>query len=146
MSNKRSFVRQNRRMSALSEINVTPLLDMCFCLLIIFMIATPVLEQTTQIDLPLASKAIASPPPPSPLKPKLLTIDRSAQIINDGHATDEDTLRGELLRIAQPPEDQQPHIRIRADGELQCKHLWRLFSLVKKCGLSKVNVDTEVED
>ena len=145
-SNKRSFVRQNRRMSALSEINVTPLLDLCFCLLIIFMIATPVLEQTTQIDLPLASKAIAFPPPPSPVKPKILTMDRNAQIINDGKVTDEESIRSELLAIYRLPEDQQPHIRIRADGDLQCKHLWRLFSLVKKCGLTKVNVDTEVED
>jgi biopolymer transport protein ExbD len=133
-------------MSALSEINVTPLLDMCFCLLIIFMIATPVLEQTTQIDLPLASKAIAKPPPPSPIKPKILTIDRNAQIINDGRVTHEDALREELLKIGVLPESEQPNIRIRADGELQCKHLWHLFSLVKKCGLSKVNVDTEVED
>ncbi|MDR0535434.1 MAG: biopolymer transporter ExbD [Puniceicoccales bacterium] len=133
-------------MSALSEINVTPLLDLCFCLLIIFMIATPVLEQTTQIDLPTASKAIATPAPADPVKPKVLTLDRHAQITNDGRATHEAELREELLRIATLPEASQPRIRIRADGALPCKHLWHLFSLVKKCGLTKVNVDTEVED
>ncbi|MEI6598437.1 MAG: biopolymer transporter ExbD, partial [bacterium] len=33
----------------MNELNVTPMLDLCFCLLIIFMIATPVLEQTTSV-------------------------------------------------------------------------------------------------
>jgi biopolymer transport protein ExbD/biopolymer transport protein TolR len=142
---KRTFARQ-RRMSALSEINVTPLLDMCFCLLIIFMIATPVLEQSTQIDLPLASKAIATPLPPSPVKAKIIALDRDTQIINDGRPTHEEELREELRKIAQLPENGQPNIRIRADGSVPCKHLWRLFSLVKKCGIAKVNIDTEVED
>ena len=39
-------------MSALTEINVTPLIDLAFALLIIFMVTTPLLEQTIDVTLP----------------------------------------------------------------------------------------------
>jgi biopolymer transport protein ExbD len=45
----------------MNELNVTPMLDLCFCLLIIFMIATPVLEQTTAVNLPKAEKGSGKP-------------------------------------------------------------------------------------
>ena len=51
----RSFSKQSR-LHVISELNVTPMLDLCFVLLIIFMIATPVLEQTTAINLPKSDK------------------------------------------------------------------------------------------
>ena len=51
----RSFSKPNR-LHVLNELNVTPMLDLCFVLLIIFMIATPVLEQTTAVNLPKADK------------------------------------------------------------------------------------------
>ena len=53
----RKFPRKNR-LDALTEINVTPLIDLAFALLIIFMITTPLLEQTIEVDLPIeAAKA-----------------------------------------------------------------------------------------
>jgi biopolymer transport protein ExbD len=48
---RRKFHKKNR-LTALTEINVTPLIDLAFALLIIFMIATPLLEQTIPINLP----------------------------------------------------------------------------------------------
>ena len=50
----RQFQRKDR-LSALTEINVTPLIDLAFALLIIFMITTPLLEQTIEVDLPVES-------------------------------------------------------------------------------------------
>ena len=47
----RKFHRKDR-LSALTEINVTPLIDLAFALLIIFMITTPLLEQTVELNLP----------------------------------------------------------------------------------------------
>ena len=48
----RNFHRKDR-LSALTEINVTPLIDLAFALLIIFMITTPLLEQTIALNLPI---------------------------------------------------------------------------------------------
>ena len=47
----RVFKRKDR-LSAMSEINLTSLMDLVFCLLIIFMITTPLLEQTIPLNLP----------------------------------------------------------------------------------------------
>ena len=47
----RDFKRQNK-LAVISELNVTPLIDLAFSLLIIFMITTPVIEQYNRIDLP----------------------------------------------------------------------------------------------
>ena len=43
-------------LSALSEINMTPLIDLAFTLLIIFMITTPLLEQTIEVNLPVETQ------------------------------------------------------------------------------------------
>ena len=137
---------RSRPMSALSEIHVTPLLDMCFCLLIIFMIATPVLEQTTQIDLPVASKAVASTPAETHISPKVISLDRNGQLVFEGRATHEDELAAALRTLAEKPEAQQPIIKIRADGSLPNQRVWDIFSLARKSGIKKVSVDTEVND
>jgi biopolymer transport protein ExbD/biopolymer transport protein TolR len=133
-----------RALSALSEINVTPLLDMCFCLLIIFMIATPVMEQTTQIDLPIASNVVATEAPPKPIK--VVALDHEGNLSYDGKETTEDALRTALRGIAATPKDNQPVIRIRADGSLTNQRTWDLFSLIKESGVASVSVDTEVRN
>ena len=56
----RSFSKPHR-LHVMNELNVTPMLDLCFCLLIIFMISTPVLEQTTAVNLPKAEKGSGKP-------------------------------------------------------------------------------------
>jgi biopolymer transport protein ExbD/biopolymer transport protein TolR len=132
-------------MHALSELNVTPLLDLCFCLLIIFMIATPVLEQTTQIDLPVATK-IPTPPSQSKISPRSIALDRNGQLIFDGKVTFESELRNQLKGLAAKPEAEQPVIRVRIDGSLPSQRLMDLFSLAYECGLSKVSIDTEIKD
>ncbi|MDR2863467.1 MAG: biopolymer transporter ExbD [Puniceicoccales bacterium] len=145
MSSKRIFNRR-RHMHVLNELNVTPLLDLCFCLLIIFMIATPVLEQTTQIDLPRADKSIASKPVDTPVKTKTIALDRNGQLIYDGHATHEAALRVELKKLAALPKERQPHVHVRADGALSVQRLVDVFSLAQSCGLANVVMDTEVKD
>lgn len=134
------------RLHALSELNVTPLLDLCFCLLIIFMIATPVLEQTTQIDLPMASKGLATPQPDKPPPTRVIAIDRNGQLIFDGKVTYVSALGEQLKAIAALPPDRQPVIRIRGDGNVAYQRMIELFSLAKESGISKVGLDTEVKD
>src|SRR5207248_8266934 len=63
--------------STLSEINVTPLLDLAFVLLIIFMITTPLLENSVNLIIPSSAAANA---PISQSKVQTISIDRSATI------------------------------------------------------------------
>ncbi len=61
--------------STLSEINVTPLLDLAFVLLIIFMITTPLLENSMNLVIPSSSAANA---PISKVQVQTISIDRAS--------------------------------------------------------------------
>lgn len=131
-------------MTPMAEINVTPLLDLCFCLLIIFMIATPVLEQTTRIELPVASSA-AGAPASTELKYRFVAIDRYGEYFFDDDKISSEKLREAFAGIAALPADAQPVVRIRADGQLEYQKVIAVFDMAKKQGLSKVAIDTEVD-
>src|SRR5438876_6878305 len=63
--------------STLSEINVTPLLDLAFVLLIIFMITTPLLENSVNLVIPSSG---AANPPVNPSQVQTISIDRAEVI------------------------------------------------------------------
>lgn len=134
-------------MHALTELNVTPLLDLCFCLLIIFMIATPVLEQTTNIDLPVATK-LPSPPTDTSKKPpaRVIALDKSGVLSFDGKIVTEGQLGEALKAIAALPEAQRPPIRVRCDGHMYHQRWVDLMSIAARAGISDVGFDTEVQD
>src|ERR1700730_5297055 len=72
---------QRQSLSSLSEINITPLLDLAFVLLIIFMITTPLLENSVNLLIP-SSSATNAPVRAGPVRP--ISIDRREAIkIND---------------------------------------------------------------
>lgn len=139
----RNFSRRHK-MTPMSEINVTPLLDLCFCLLIIFMIATPVLEQTTRIELPAAS-AKAGAPASADTKYRFVAIDRHGAYHLDDAAVSSENLLSAFADIARLPADEQPIVRIRADGQLEYQKVVAVFDMAKKQGLTKVAIDTEVD-
>jgi biopolymer transport protein ExbD len=68
---------QRQSLSTLSEINITPLLDLAFVLLIIFMITTPLLESTMNLVIPSSG---ATNPPIKSAQVQILSIDRSETI------------------------------------------------------------------
>ncbi|MBQ2731986.1 MAG: biopolymer transporter ExbD, partial [Opitutales bacterium] len=123
-------------MTPMSEINVTPLLDLCFCLLIIFMIATPVLEQTTKIELPVASEKTGAPAS-TETKYRFVAIDRHGAYHLDDSAVSPEILLGAFADIAALPSDEQPIVRIRADGQLEYQKVVAVFDMAKKQGLTK---------
>ena len=65
---------QRTRLSTLSEINITPLLDLAFVLLIIFMITTPLLENSKTLIIPSSAPTNA---PVNPAAVQTLSIDRN---------------------------------------------------------------------
>src|SRR5437868_15414207 len=100
--------------STLSEINVTPLLDLAFVLLIIFMITTPLLENSMNLVIPSSSAANA---PISKAQVQTISIDRDETIrINNG-IVDSDSLTARLLELKRANPDIA--IVIRPDRELR---------------------------
>ena len=94
----------------MSEINVTPLVDVMLVLLIIFMITAPVLVHKIQVDLPQPNPNVVNPP--EQLDPIHLKIDPSGSLYWNDTPVDELGLRAQLAVIAQ--QTNQPEIQIRA--------------------------------
>lgn len=138
----RSFSKQSR-LHVMSELNVTPMLDLCFVLLIIFMIATPVLEQTTAINLPKSDKGVGKAAD-SKTQYRFVTIGADGGLAIGNRAVNRQQLEAEFAQIAALPETDQPIIRVRGDGGLAYQKIIDVLSLAKSKGLTKVGLDSEL--
>lgn len=134
----RSFHRA-KRLTALSELNVTALIDLGFALLIIFMISTPLIEQerTLPVELPISTDADSK---------NLDVLFREIVVLPGGYQLDgvqmnqvqlEQQLR--LLALSTRP----PVISIKADRNIAYQEVVSLLDLLKKNELSKISLDTQ---
>ncbi|HWX65855.1 MAG TPA: biopolymer transporter ExbD [Rhodanobacter sp.] len=117
----------------MSEINVTPLVDVMLVLLIIFMITAPVLAHDIKVDLPQPN---ATPPPTTPLDPINLKIDPSGALSWNGTPVDELGLKAQLAVIAQ--QSNQPEIQISADDAVAYQYVAAVLADAKSYNLVKI--------
>ena len=131
---------QRQSLSTLSEINVTPLLDLAFVLLIIFMITTPLLESSMNLVIPSSG---AKNPPINRSQVQTVSIDRMDAIRFNNQVIDLETLTARLLelRVANP----DVAIVIRPDRELPVQKLIGLMDAVQRAGITKVGIATKAE-
>ena len=127
----------------MNELNVTPMLDLCFVLLIIFMIATPVLEQTTAVNLPKAEKG-AGKSAETKVQYRIISIGRDGALSFGSRPVTSAQLEAEFVAIAAMPEADQPVVRIRGDSSLPYQKVIDILSLAKAKGLTKASLDTEI--
>lgn len=131
---------QRQNLSTLSEINITPLLDLAFVLLIIFMITTPLLENSVNLIIPSSSAANA---PVKVGQVQTISIDRRETIrINDKPVTASDLItRLAELKRANP----EVAIVIRPDRDLPVQKLISLMDALQRAQISKVGIATKAE-
>ena len=135
----RSFHRKNR-LDALTEINVTPLIDLAFALLIIFMITTPLLEQTIEVNLPVES---VNPQPEDRADFQAISIDAVGRYYWSDERVTEQQLADLLDSMAMDPAP--PVLSIRADSQLPYQKVITVIDMIKQRNLSKISLDTKVE-
>ena len=126
--------------STLSEINVTPLLDLAFVLLIIFMITTPLLENSMNLVIPSSSAANA---PISKAQVQTISIDRDETIRMNNETVDADSLAARLLELKRAHPDVA--IVIRPDRELPVQKLVTLMDSLQRAQITKVGIATKAE-
>lgn len=131
----RNFSRKEP-LPSVSEINVTPLIDLAFALLIIFMITAPLLQQTIDIEVP----AERARPQESPQEPLLLAIDGEGTLFWEKEAVGDNEMQQRLDALARQPEP--PVVQIRADAGLPYQRVVDLLDLVKGAGLNKLSLET----
>ena len=137
----RSFRRQ-RTAHPIADLNLTNLIDLGFTLLIIFMIATPLIqqEQTIRVNLPVeAKRGLQKLPSDTEFQP--ITIDRSGQYFYGSHQVTYRELETLIAGLGARPK--QPVVRIRADQTLQYQQVVRLMSLLMQNNITKITFDTQ---
>jgi biopolymer transport protein TolR len=122
--------------SFMSDINVTPFVDVMLVLLIIFMVTAPMMTQGVDVALPEAT----AEPLPSETEHLMISIDNKATIfINDVPVTVED-LNEKLKRIMSNRSDRE--VYLKADKDIPYGTVVRVMSEIKLAGVEKLGMVT----
>lgn len=115
----------------LSEINMTPLVDVMLVLLIIFMLTVPVMTDSIPIELPQAN-ARPSAPPPTPIN---LSLAADGQLFYQQQPISLTELRHTLQ--AQTGVTPQPSVQLQADKAVAYDHVAQVMAAVQQAGISQ---------
>ena len=122
---------------ALSEINVTPLVDVMLVLLIIFMIAAPMLTTGVNVDLPKAD----APRMDIDQEHPLITVQRDQRIFLFDEEVSLDVLRQRLLTDERIRETDE--VFVQADEQVPYGVVAQVLALVRQAGIGKMGLVTD---
>jgi biopolymer transport protein ExbD len=131
---------QRQNLSTLSEINITPLLDLAFVLLIIFIITTPLLENSINLSIPSSGAANAAV---DPSKVQTVSIDRLEIIRFNNEPVDPPTLGARLAELKQANPDVT--VIVRPDRELPVQKLIGVMDVLQRAQITKIGIATKTE-
>ena len=129
---------QRNSMVTLSDINITPLLDLAFVLLIIFVITTPLLEQGIDMKLPPGGK------PDQPLEKSDITmveVTSAGKFLLHGKSVKLDQLEQELIRLHRA--NPKLVVFIRADQLGYNKDTYAVIDRCQRNGITRFSLRTE---
>ncbi len=134
--------RRHRQQHPIADLNITNLVDLGFTLLIIFMIATPLInqEQTVPVNLPVESKS-TQVKPDKDTKYVSVTIDAKGNFLLENKIIAQRDLAARLKQYGAEPKP--PVIRLRADGSVDYQKVISLMDELKQANLTKVTFDTQ---
>ncbi|MBU1311334.1 MAG: biopolymer transporter ExbD [Gammaproteobacteria bacterium] len=121
----------------ISEINMTPLVDVMLVLLIIFMITMPVLTQSVLVQLPQTSAKPAVTQPDS----IAISVLRDGTVLWGSEVVTAAQLQQRLRQVAAQP--QQASLQLMADKAVQYQHVLTVMALAQQLGISQLGFVTE---
>ena len=125
----------------LSEINVTPFVDVMLVLLVIFMVTAPILYQGVDVNLP---KTSSEPIPQKSQKNIIVTVDKEGKIFIEKEQITLRELRVRAKNISrQSGNKEKEEIFLRADELASYGVVMMVMSEIKNGGLEKVNLITD---
>ena len=124
----------------MSEINMTPLVDVMLVLLIIFIITLPVISHSIKIDLPRVDNK------PNEIKAETisLSITDKAEIYWNDKLISKSELTHDLSVAAQ--QQPQPEFQLRGARQVEYEHVVQLMAAVQKAGIQKLGFVTVSEN
>jgi len=129
-------VKANRGRKVLSEINVTPMVDVMLVLLIIFMVTAPLMQQGMDVDLPQATGK--SLPPEERMT---ITIKKDGSIHLNNSKMGLKKLAVKLKALSK----QKPTIFLKADRDVPYGTVVKVMAAVRQAGIEQLGMVTEPE-
>ncbi|MAI97105.1 MAG: protein TolR [Rhodobacteraceae bacterium] len=133
----RRFSKRNGH-KLMSEINVTPFVDVMLVLLIIFMVAAPLLTVGVEIELP---KTAAKALPAEKESPLTLNLNKEKELILQESKIEFVQLIPKLRNIVKERKDDR--IFLRADGQNDYAIVMQIMGALNKAGFNKISLVTE---
>ncbi|MBF6560288.1 MAG: protein TolR [Candidatus Binataceae bacterium] len=124
--------------SLVSQINVTPLVDVMLVLLIIFMVTAPIIQQGVEVNLP----AVKAAPLPGKEEQFIVSITHTGEVYLNDTRMSEPELTEKLTAIAAERPDRQ--VFIRADDAVPYGQVIRTMAAIKAAGIENVGMVTEM--
>jgi biopolymer transport protein ExbD len=123
---------------ALAELNITPLLDLAFVLLVIFIITTTPIVNDLDVDLPSAAKRPKDPKS----KVNYVTVESSGQVyLNKDEVSDLALLREKLITLRL--EDPDLNVVVRGSARTKYQAIVGVMDVLQQANVGKVNLATE---
>jgi len=120
-----------------SEINMTPLVDVMLVLLIIFIITVPVLTHSVKLDLPRVQNEQNIVPPQT----VMISVTANGVVHWNDTAVDEATLNSRLRAASE--QKPQPEIHIRGDRKVAYEHVVKTMAVAQRAGIQKLGFVTK---
>src|SRR3974390_1347321 len=122
---------------ALAELNITPLLDLAFVLLVIFIITTTPVVNDLEVDLPAAAKRPKDPKP----KVHYVTVQSTGQMYLDKDVVDLPALQQTIIAMRMDNPDLS--VVIRGSGRTKYQNVVSVMDMLQQANVGKVNLATE---
>jgi biopolymer transport protein ExbD len=124
--------------SSLNELNITPLLDLAFVLLVIFIITTPQLSNDLEMNLPSPKKEQPPSPPP---KINRLTVEKSGRIVLNDQTIELAALKPTL--VAMKASDPETTIVVRGAADVEYQRMISVLDALQQADITKIGLATE---
>ena len=129
---------QRHALVTLSDINITPLLDLAFVLLIIFVITTPLLENSIDLRLPEGGRAVQRVS-----RENIRNVDVTREGVYRIGPTAYSLDQLEQLLVREYRANPELVVRIRADQEARARHLYPLIDRLTRHNITRLSLATQ---
>ena len=124
----------------LSDINVTPFVDVMLVLLVIFMVTTPMMIEGVEVNLPKTTTKHLD----TRDEPLMVTVNNKKEIFLQSYKIELDSLETKIKKIFEARRDKE--ILLRADRDVPYGFVIKVIATIKRAGIERLGMVTEPED